>query len=44
VWCEWVGGFQDPKRQTFLVHGEWQNMTVLAAALQGQYGIKAMTP
>jgi metallo-beta-lactamase family protein len=41
---EWVGGFQDPKPQTFLVHGEWQKMTVLAAALQERYGIKAMMP
>ena len=41
---EWVGGFHDPKPQTFLVHGEWQKMTVLAAALQARYGIKAMMP
>ena len=41
---EWVGGFHDPKPQTFLVHGEWQKMTVLAAALQERYGIKAMMP
>ena len=25
-------------------HGEWQKMTVLAAALQERYGIKAMMP
>ena len=41
---EWVGGFRDPKPKTFLVHGEWQKMTVLAAALQERYGIKAMMP
>ena len=41
---DWVGGFQDPKPQTFLVHGEWHKMTVLAAALQARYGIKVMLP
>lgn len=41
---EWVSGFRDPKPQTFLVHGEWQKMTVLAAALQERYGVKAMMP
>ena len=41
---EWVGGFRDPKPQTFLVHGEWQKMTVFAAALHERYGITAMMP
>ena len=41
---DWVGGFQNPKPRTFLVHGEFQKMTALAAALEERYGIKATMP
>ena len=41
---DWVGGFRESKPKTFLVHGEPEKMTVLAAELEKRYGIKASMP
>lgn len=40
---EWVGGF-NAEPSVFLVHGEVPQMTSLAEALRGQYGIRAVLP
>ena len=40
----WVGAFRDPKPETFLVHGEADKMSALAAALEKQFGLKATMP
>ena len=41
---DWVGAFRDPKPETYLVHGEFKKMSVLAAALQQRYRIEATIP
>lgn len=41
---EWVSGFEKPKPQTYLVHGEPTSMAALAAALDQRCAIKAQIP
>ena len=40
----WAGGFQQPPRQTFVVHGEESAAQTLAARLQTDYGWTVTVP
>ena len=41
---EWIKGFTNPPKQTFIVHGEDTVTTGFAELLKNQYGIEAMAP